>query len=178
MATNENNAPVKVLRARGVKVSVFENRTENATFFKATVQRVYKDGEEFKTTNSLGRDDLPVARLLLQRAWEWILEAEAAGHVRQGAVSEAFLNAAQGEKVAFVEKTTTYIHKGAAMFDVPFNTGKAWQGQPEFDESSQTYAIQISVPVLADGKSIGALVVGVNLTHLVREEMTGPWTCR
>ena len=84
----------------------------------------------------------------------------------QGAVSEAFLNAAQGEKVAFYEKTTSYIHRGSAKFDVPFNTGKSWQGKPEFDESSQTYAIQISVPVLAEGKTIGALVVGVNLSYL------------
>ena len=84
----------------------------------------------------------------------------------QGAVSEAFLSAAQGEKVAFVEKTTSYIHKGMAKFDVPFNAGKAWQGQAEFDESSQTYAIQVSVPVLADGKPVGALVVGVNLSYL------------
>jgi hypothetical protein len=84
----------------------------------------------------------------------------------QGAVSEAFLNAARGEKVAFVEKTTSYIHKGSAKFDVPFNAGKAWQGQPEFDESTQTYAIQVAVPVLADGRAIGALVVGVNLAYL------------
>lgn len=84
----------------------------------------------------------------------------------QGAVSEAFLNAAQGEKVAFYEKTTSYIHRGSSKFDVPFNTGKSWQGKPEFDESSQTYAIQISVPVLAEGKTIGALVVGVNLSYL------------
>jgi len=84
----------------------------------------------------------------------------------QGAVSEAFLNAAQGEKVAFYEKTTSYIHRGSSKFDVPFNTGKSWQGKPEFDESSQTYAIQISVPILAEGKAIGALVVGVNLSYL------------
>ena len=84
----------------------------------------------------------------------------------KGAVSEAFLSAAQGEKVAFVEKTTSYIHKGAPKFDVPFSTGRSWQGQAEFDESSQTYAIQISVPVLGDGKPIGVLVVGVNLSHL------------
>jgi len=84
----------------------------------------------------------------------------------QGAISEAFLNAAQGEKVAFYEKTTSYIHRGSSKFDVPFNTGKSWQGKPEFDESSQTYAIQISVPVLAEGKTIGALVVGVNLSYL------------
>lgn len=82
-----------------------------------------------------------------------------------GTYSEAFLSAAQGEKVAFVEKTTSYIHKGSAKFDVPM-TGKNWQGKPEFDESSQTYALQISVPVMDAGKPIGALVVGVNLSHL------------
>lgn len=41
-------------------------------------------------------------------------------------------------------------------------------GQAEFDDSSQTYAVQISVPVLADGKPVGALVVGVNLSHLAK----------
>jgi len=80
--------------------------------------------------------------------------------------SEAFLSAASGEKVTFVEKTSSYIHKGAAKFDVPFTTGVAWQGVPEFDESSQTYAIQLAVPVNADSKAIGVLVVGVSLVQL------------
>jgi hypothetical protein len=80
--------------------------------------------------------------------------------------NEAFLSAALGEKVAFVEKTTSYIHKGQPKFEVPFTTSKAWQGSPEFDESSQAYAIQISVPVMADARPIGVLVVGVNLSHL------------
>jgi hypothetical protein len=83
-----------------------------------------------------------------------------------GAFTEAFLNGAQGEKVAFVEKTSSYIHKGQAKFDVPFGGAKSWQGKAEFDESAQTYQIQISVPVLDSGKSIGALVVGVNLSNL------------
>lgn len=84
----------------------------------------------------------------------------------QGLYSEAFLSASQGEKVAFVEKTSSYIHKGQPKFDAPFTGGKPWQGQPEFDESSQSHQIQVAVPVLADGKSIGVLVVGVNLTKL------------
>jgi hypothetical protein len=83
-----------------------------------------------------------------------------------GAVSEAFLNGAMGEKVAFVEKTTSYLHRGAAKFDSPFASAKAWQGPAEFDESSQTYAVQIAVPVLEEGKAIGVLVVGVNLSYL------------
>jgi hypothetical protein len=82
--------------------------------------------------------------------------------------SEAFLNASQGEKVAFMEKTTSYIHKGASKFDVPFNGAKKWQGPPEFDESSQTHQIQVSVPVLSGGKPVGVLVVGINLTKLAK----------
>ena len=84
----------------------------------------------------------------------------------QNIYSEAFLSAAGGEKVAFVEKTSSYIHKGAPKFNVPFTTGVGWQGAPEFDESSQTYAIQLSVPVNADGKAIGVLVVGLSLSQL------------
>ena len=68
-------------RLRGVKVSVFANPTQTdgrpSVFHKVAVQKIYRDGEQFKTTTSLGRDDLPVARLLLQRAWELILDSEA-----------------------------------------------------------------------------------------------------
>ena len=73
--------PVQTFRLRGLSASIFENHAKDpdsdVTFHKVSLQRTYKDGEEFKTTTSLGRDDLPVAVLLLQRAWEYILDAEA-----------------------------------------------------------------------------------------------------
>src|SRR5947209_9690379 len=79
--TADSNKPVKVYRARGVKAAIFENKSntngQESVWHKVSLQRVYKQGEEWKTTNGLGRDDLPVARLLLQRAWEWVIEAEA-----------------------------------------------------------------------------------------------------
>jgi hypothetical protein len=81
---------------------------------------------------------------------------------------EAFLSAAKGEKVAFAAKTTYYLHRGKPKFDVPFDTGKPWQGKPEFDESSQNYSVQLSVPVLDGGKPIGVLVVGLKLASLER----------
>ena len=70
------NKPVAKFRARGVNVAVFENKGDNGVFYKTTLQRVYREGEEWKTTSSLGRDDLVVARYLMQKAWEWILDAE------------------------------------------------------------------------------------------------------
>jgi hypothetical protein len=72
----ETNKPAAVFRARGIKVSVFANTGDNGAFYKATLQRIYKQGEERKTTGSLGRDDLPIAQYLLGKAWEFILQAE------------------------------------------------------------------------------------------------------
>ena len=72
----ESNKPAAVFRARGMKASVFGNAGENGIFYKSTLQRVYKQGEEWKTTQALGRDDLLVAQYLLGKAWEFILQAE------------------------------------------------------------------------------------------------------
>jgi hypothetical protein len=92
------------------------------------------------------------------------LQAEMAN--TNGICTGAFLNAAQGEKVAFSDKTGSYIHKGSAKFDAPFASGKSWQGKPELDDSGKVYEIQISVPVLSEGKPIGVLVVELNGTRL------------
>ena len=121
------------------------------------------DGMDNAKWKTVRRSD-PTVKAFQENAAARVLKSRVdAGN---GAFAEAFLNGAQGEKVAFVDKTTSYIHKGQAKFDVPFGSGKAWQGKPEFDESSQTHAVQVSVPVMDGGKVIGALVVGVNLTHL------------
>ena len=86
-----------------------------------------------------------------------------------GTLDKAFLNGAQGEKVAFAEKTISYIHKGQDKFDVPMSTGKAWQmAKPWFDESLQGYAMQVAVPVMDGGKAIGVLVASVPVNYLER----------
>ena len=80
----------------------------------------------------------------------------------KGMFNELFLCAALGEKVAFVEKPSTYVHKGEPKFDVPM-TGKTWEGVPEFDKSSRSHAIQLSTPVFDKVKPIGVLVAGVSM---------------
>lgn len=81
--TAESNKPIRTFRLRGVKVAVFENKAGENTFHKVSLQKIYRDGEAWKTTQSIGRDDLPVARLLLDRAWEFILETEAASRANE-----------------------------------------------------------------------------------------------
>lgn len=92
----------------------------------------------------------------------WLAKKMAASN---GVIREAFLSGAQGEKVAFVEKPTLYLHKGDPKFEVPM-TGKPWQGKPEWDKSSSAYSVQLTTPVLDRGKPIGMLAVGVSMKAL------------
>ncbi len=82
-STTKTVKPVQTFRLRGLSASIFENHSEDAktSFHKVSLQRTYRQDDEWKTTQSLSRDDLPIASLLLQKAWEYILQAEAKGSV-------------------------------------------------------------------------------------------------
>ena len=76
-AETGSNKPVKVFRHRALSASVFANQGKNGgTFHSVVLERAYKQGEEFKHSSSFLRDDLPVARHLLDQAWQFILDAE------------------------------------------------------------------------------------------------------
>src|SRR4051812_41324676 len=53
-----NNAPVHAIRKHSLKASIWRNDTRNGPMYNVTLVRTYRDGEEFKDTNSLGFDDL------------------------------------------------------------------------------------------------------------------------
>ena len=80
-------------------------------------------------------------------------------------VSEIFVNDAEGRKVAFLAKTTSWNHSSSAKHKEPM-AGHTWQGPLEVDESSGAQQVQIAVPVLVDGQPVGSLVVGVRLSEI------------
>lgn len=65
-----------------IEAAVFRNEVDNGdssfTAYSVSLQRSYKDGETWKDTRSLRRDDLLVASHLLQRAYAWIGEQDTA----------------------------------------------------------------------------------------------------
>jgi len=85
--------------------------------------------------------------------------------IKGAEISEAFVSAANGMKVAFLSKTTSWNHKGKPKHDVPM-AGKTWQGPIEIDKSTGQQQIQVAVPVLDGGKPIGSLVVGLAISKL------------
>lgn len=80
-------------------------------------------------------------------------------------ITEMFLNGADGGKVAFLSKTSSWNHKGKAKHDVPMK-GKTWIGPMEIDNSSGANQIQVSIPVLDGDKPIGSLVIGCGVAEM------------
>ena len=66
--------PVKEVRMGCIKAAVWENDTQNGKRHNVTFVRLYKDGEEWKDSQSFGRDDLPLLAKVADQAHTWIFE--------------------------------------------------------------------------------------------------------
>lgn len=68
--------------ACGISVAVFANlvarKNGNGKYpvHNISLQRTYRDGDDYKTTSVFRRDDLPILQRLLQQAWDYIVEVE------------------------------------------------------------------------------------------------------
>lgn len=79
--------------------------------------------------------------------------------------SKAFVCDARGYKVAFLEKTISWCHAGTPKHEVPMSGG-TWQGRISVDPTTGSADLQVSVPVLSEGKPIGSLVVNLRMSEL------------
>lgn len=66
--------PVHEVRLGSIKAAIWENRTDTGTRYNVTLARIYKDGEQWKSTDSFGRDDLLLLAKVADQAHTWILD--------------------------------------------------------------------------------------------------------
>jgi len=66
--------PVHEIRVGGIRASVWRNETDKGQRFNTTFDRSYRDGEEWKTSESFGRDDLLTVGFVANEALRWIVE--------------------------------------------------------------------------------------------------------
>jgi len=66
--------PVHEVRLGAVKAAIWKNDTDNGVRYNTTFSRLYKDGDEWKNTDSFGRDDLLVLAKVSDHAHSWIHE--------------------------------------------------------------------------------------------------------
>lgn len=82
--------------------------------------------------------------------------------------AEIFAMDNQGANVAMTDKTSDYWQGDEAKFQKSFNdgTGAVFVDEVEFDDSSQAYLCQVSVPVMDGTKAIGAITIGIDMDQL------------
>jgi hypothetical protein len=68
------NRPVHEIRLGRIKAAVWANDTENGVRHSVTLSRIYKDGNEWKSTDSFGREDLPLVCKVADQAHSWIYQ--------------------------------------------------------------------------------------------------------
>lgn len=66
--------PAHEVRLGSVKAAIWENETEKGVRYNTTFQRLYKDGSDWKTSDSFGRDDLLLVSKVADIAHTWIFE--------------------------------------------------------------------------------------------------------
>ena len=78
MSDQAKKQPVFKLEIRALKAAIWRNETETGPWHNVTFERVYKDGDEWKSSASFGRDDLLELAKLANNAHTWIVEQESA----------------------------------------------------------------------------------------------------
>lgn len=74
---NTKQQPIHEIRMGSIKATIWENQTTVGTRHNVTVSRIYKDGDEWKHTESFGRDDLQLLAKVVDLAHTWIFQQPA-----------------------------------------------------------------------------------------------------
>ncbi|MEZ6077680.1 MAG: hypothetical protein R3C56_19040 [Pirellulaceae bacterium] len=59
--------PALEIRRGLIKVRVWQRRSKNGVRYSLTVVRLFRNGDQWKESTRLGRDDIPLVRLLLDQ---------------------------------------------------------------------------------------------------------------
>ena len=64
--------PIHEVRLGLIKAAVWKNETESGVRYNATFSRLYRDGEQWKSTESFGRDELLLVAKVADLTHSWI----------------------------------------------------------------------------------------------------------
>ena len=79
----QKQKPIHEVRLGFIKAAVWRNEVENGVRYNVTFSRIYKDGDNWNSTDSFGRNDLLLLAKVADQAHSWIFaqsqENESAG---------------------------------------------------------------------------------------------------
>jgi len=82
------NRPIHEIKLGHIRASIWMNHSDRQeVWYSVSLSRVYRDGENWKTTASFGRDDLPVVAKAADLAYAWIWNANSSNGGRSNVSS-------------------------------------------------------------------------------------------
>ena len=77
----ERQRPAHEVRIGRIRVTIWENHhEEKGNWFSMTVSRSYKQGNDWKSASSFGRDDLLPLGEALRQAFHWLIREQQKGN--------------------------------------------------------------------------------------------------
>lgn len=81
----KSNKPVHEIRLGRIKAAIWENESKDGIVrHNAKLTRLYKDGDEWKDSDSFGRDDLLLVAKVANLANTWIYEQKSSSNNGDG----------------------------------------------------------------------------------------------
>ena len=138
------------------------------------VAAVKAENEKGKTLNQIkAMDEKWKASAGVAEYMKALMTSDCGSHLKkiqsgQTFYAEIFVMDNQGANVAMTDKTSDYWQGDEAKFKESYKdgVGAVHIGEVEFDDSTQAYLVQISVPVKDNGKVIGAITFGVDVDKI------------
>ena len=70
-----SNTSIHEIRRGLIKARIWQRKSKNGVRYSLSVMRLYRNGDQWKESTRLGRDDLPLVRLVLDEAYTWLLSS-------------------------------------------------------------------------------------------------------
>ncbi len=78
---SSGNRPIHEIKLGSIRASIWTNGNPGQdTWFNVSICRLYREGGQWKTTASFGRDDLPIVSKAAEMAYAWIWNAKGKQH--------------------------------------------------------------------------------------------------
>lgn len=72
MMNNTKQRPAHEVRLGLIKAAIWKNQTSTGIYYRVTMNRSYREGEQWKDSDSYGRDDLLTLAKVADQANSWI----------------------------------------------------------------------------------------------------------
>ncbi len=73
--TDEKQKPIHEIKFGAVRANIWRNESEKKKpFYSVSIGRLYKSGDDWKTSSSFGEKDFPLLKLAIEHAEAWLEE--------------------------------------------------------------------------------------------------------